>query len=99
MVSPSPPADAPHERLFLAAFFGFWMIGLALYGPALAGPFVSDDLNFVSDNPYVKGDAPLSQVWLPGSDAQFYTGGSFQPVTQTFCALEWRVFGADTRGR
>lgn len=100
MSPPAPPApDAPSWRLFLLAFFGFSMIGLAVFRPALDGPFVSDDVHFIQDNPYVKGeDASLAAVLLPGSDAHVYAGGSFQPVTHLFHALEWRLFATDTRG-
>ncbi len=100
MSPPSPPpADVPLGRLFASSFLGFLLIGLAVFGPALDGPFISDDVIFVVDNPYVKGErASLAAVWVPGSDAQFYSGGSYQPVTQVFHALEWRMFGSDTRG-
>src|SRR5215468_104181 len=85
--------------MIAAACLGFLLLGLAVFRPALDGPFISDDVNFVVDNPYVKGqNASLVEVWVPRSDAQFYSGGSYQPVTQTFHALEWRLFGTDTRG-
>ena len=100
MTPPARCTDASFgPRQLLAAFVAFFSIGLVVYGPALSGSFISDDSLFLVDNPYVKGEggASVAELWRPGSDAQFYSGGSYQPVTQTFHALEWRLFGRDTR--
>jgi len=102
MSPPSPPPaapDAPSLRLFGFAFAGFLLIALAVLRPALGGPFISDDIQFIPDNPFVNGHGgSLAEVLVPGSDAHFYAGGSYQPVTHAFHALEWRLFTTDTRG-
>ena len=45
----TPPASA---RSWALLFAGFLLLCLALYWPALAGPFVSDDIAYLVTHPY-----------------------------------------------
>ena len=47
---PAPGLPASGWLLLAAAFLG---AALSLYQPALEGPFLSDDIHYVRDNPYI----------------------------------------------
>ncbi|MCU0668682.1 MAG: hypothetical protein MUF70_04940 [Myxococcota bacterium] len=65
-------ALAAREVALLAA--GFAALALAVYAPALTGPFLSDDLHYVATNPYVH-DLSLENlvaIFDPGSPATVF---------------------------
>ena len=56
----------------LLVFVGLIALCLGLYRGALSGPFVSDDISLVQNNPFVTSpDANLLEVFDPLSDARF----------------------------
>lgn len=74
-----------------AAFFA---ASLAVHGPALSGPFVSDDLHYVVLNKYVREPGPANALALldPTSDVALMTA-NWAPVHLFAHALQWRLFG------
>ncbi len=82
--------------LLFAAFAGAALIVLT---PALRGPFVSDDLHYVPNNPYVTGFslALLDDVFDPRGEPVTITE-NYTPVHLLFHAAAWRAFGANVVG-
>ena len=77
----------------------FALLALALYAPALQGPFVSDDLHYVATNPYVREASPANLVAIvdPWSAATVMIV-NYAPVQMLGHALEWQLFGDRTAG-
>jgi len=77
----------------------FALIALALYAPALRGPFVSDDLHYVATNPYVHDPSPanVAAIVEPWSAATVMVV-NYAPVQMLGHALEWQIFGPRTPG-
>ena len=82
------------------------MLGLALlgaaflaYGPALSGPFVSDDHHYVRNNRYVHGlgQGNVRAVLEPTGDAAIGIV-NYAPVQLLIHAAVWEVVGEDVRG-
>jgi hypothetical protein len=82
-----------------ALFAVFFAAALAVYFPALRGEFFSDDLHYVSQNPYVTG--PLLERWRevldPRGEAVALTE-NYTPVHLLLHAAAWRLFGPDPAG-
>jgi hypothetical protein len=76
------------------------VIALAVYRPALGGPFVSDDDLLIVSNAYLELPAPemIGAVFAPSGEARQYAGGNYAPLMHVAHAVEKRAFGADTRG-
>jgi hypothetical protein len=87
----------PRGVALLAPLFA--LLSLALYAPALNGPFVSDDLHYVATNPYVHDPSPanLAAILDPLSPASVMVV-NYAPVQMLGHALEWQVFGERTTG-
>ena len=69
------------------------LVLLAVYGPALRGAFVWDDVDFITATSWYGADDGLRQIWLdPSSTSQYY------PLTYSSHWLEQRVFGSATLG-
>ena len=81
----------------LAALFA--LLALALYAPALGGPFVSDDLHYVATNPYVHDPSPanVAAILDPWSPASVMVV-NYAPVQMLVHALEWQLFAEHTTG-
>jgi tetratricopeptide (TPR) repeat protein len=80
----------------LAAFLGS---ALWVYGPALDGPFLSDDLHYVAKNAYVH-EISLENTWIllqPAGDATAAVV-NYTPVHLFLHSLAWKAFGPETRG-
>ncbi len=77
------------------------MLGAALwvYGPALAGPFVSDDNHYVRSNDYVHGlSFENVRAILDPSGAATLRVVNYAPVQLLVHAAAWQAFGDDVRG-
>ena len=87
--APAARAGAASFALLFAAFAGAALIVLA---PALRGPFVSDDLHYVPNNPYVTGFslALVDDVFDPRGEAVTITE-NYTPVHLLFHAAAWRA--------
>lgn len=79
-----------------AAFLG---AALVSYRPAFEGPFLSDDLHYVANNPWVHALSleRFLEIWDPAGPA---TVGvvNYTPVHVLGHALAWQAFGSDTTG-
>jgi hypothetical protein len=87
------PAFPLPPRWQLWAFVGFALIATAVYGPALSGPFLSDDIAYLISHPYTK-PLSLANVWAildPSGPAKFYAA-NYAPVHLIATALELRMF-------
>jgi hypothetical protein len=82
-----------------ALWAAFALVALAVYAAALRGPFFSDDLHYISHNPYVTG--PLLERWRevldPRGEAVALTE-NYTPVHLLLHAAAWRTFGSDPLG-
>lgn len=80
-------------------FPAFALVALAVFSPALHGPFVSDDLHYVSNNPYVLDPSPgnVLDVLDPGGAAAAAVE-NWAPVHLLLHALDWRLFGSSVLG-
>jgi hypothetical protein len=78
---------------------GFALLALGLYASALRGPFFSDDLHYVSQNPYVTG--PVLERWReildPRGEPVTLTE-NYTPVHLLLHAAAWRLFGPAPAG-
>jgi hypothetical protein len=81
----------------LAALFA--VLALAVYGPSLRGPFLSDDLHYVATNPYVHDMTPSNVLAVldPRSPATVFVV-NYAPVHLLLHGVEWQVFGERTTG-
>ena len=86
------------------AAFAAWLalcaaLALGVLSPALRGPFVSDDLHYVPNNPYVTGFSlsRLGEVLDPRGEPVAITE-NYTPVHLLFHAAAWRAFGPDVTG-
>ena len=77
---------------FAAVLFG-------VYGPALHGAFVSDDIGYVAGNPWIQelSLANLRAILDPTGPAAAHTA-NWAPLHLLLHAIDWRLFGADTFG-
>jgi len=94
------PTRAARWPAWQALCVGVGLTGLllVLYGPALRGPFVSDDFGYLT-SPYTESLDPtsLSRMFDPAGDARLYTG-NYAPVHLLLHALERSWFGPDPLG-
>ena len=83
----------------LALCFAFFAVALALYWPALTGPFVSDDVLYIILHPWTAElslDRTLG-ILDPTGEARFHQA-NYAPLHLLLTALERQVFGADPLG-
>jgi hypothetical protein len=78
------------------------LFGAALawvYGPALRGPFLSDDLHHVSANPYVTrpGSVRVADLLDPRGEPTWVVQ-NYAPLPTLVHATAWRIFGASSVG-
>ncbi|HTF35314.1 MAG TPA: hypothetical protein VK714_16645 [Myxococcota bacterium] len=77
----------------------FAALALAVYWPALEGPFVSDDLHYVATNPYVQSLSfdNVRQILDPwGAPGIFVV--NYTPVHLLLHAVQWSLFGPSVVG-
>lgn len=91
-----PRAPAARAAILWA---GFALVALGVHASALSGPFFSDDLHYVSQNPYVTG--PVIERWReildPRGEPVTLTE-NYTPVHLLLHAAAWRVFGPNPLG-
>lgn len=82
--------------LLLAVYLG---AALVVYGPALDGPFVSDDIHYVAANPYVH-ELSVENVLtiLKPRGAATIAVVNYSPAQLLLHGLAWQLFGSDTAG-
>lgn len=60
---------------------------LGVYGPALRGAFIWDDLDLLRDNPLITAPGGLRSIWFTREATDFW------PLTNSYFWLLWRIFG------
>jgi hypothetical protein len=101
---PASEADAERgarlqRQLRLWMFPAFALVALLVYRPAFNGPFVSDDVPYISANPYVKGISADNLVAiLDPVGPTIPLTANYSPVHLLLHALEWEVFGPRVQG-
>jgi len=87
-----------HRALWaLGSFALFLLIGFAIYGPALHGPFIDDDHHYLVGHPYT-GTVSLAniiEILNPSGPAKLYAA-NYSPVHLLFCMAERAIFGDAT---
>lgn len=99
-----PEEALPHRTGFGAKrlaglYVAFAALAFAVYGPALRGELLSDDVGYIATNPYLH-ELTLENLWVvldPWGDAANFTA-NYAPVHLLLLALEWRWFGMETPG-
>jgi len=96
-LSRTPTSWPPYWPLI--ALIVFAGMGLALYRPALHGPFISDDIGYIVSSPYTRDLSfdSICDLFDPGGDANFYTA-NYAPVHLLLTAIERNLFGNDFLG-
>jgi hypothetical protein len=77
----------------------FLALALVVYRGALDGPFVSDDVPYLTMNPHVQGLSRENLVAIldPGGPV-VPLAANYSPVHMLLHAAEWQVFGTRVRG-
>jgi hypothetical protein len=90
--------DAPSAAWWGGLFLAAGIALLAVYFPALQGPFVSDDFGYLT-SPYTESLSveSLLRMFDPSGDARHYTG-NYAPVHLLLHALERAAFGTSPLG-
>jgi len=95
------PAEASGLSLGEASglLLAFAALALAVYWPALEGPFVSDDLHYVATNPFVQSLSleNLRQILDPRGEAGIFVV-NYTPVHLLLHAVQWSLFGPSVVG-
>ena len=93
---PGPALGLGGWLLLFAAFLG---AALWVYGPALHGPFLSDDFHYVAQNSYVQ-ELTLENVGvlLDPTGVVAIDIVNYSPVQMLVHAFVWQFAGADTFG-
>jgi tetratricopeptide (TPR) repeat protein len=88
------PRGLPAAWPFLL-FLGFAALDLVVLRGALHGPFISDDLGYIANNPYAAtlSMENLAAIFDPWSPAQVFAVGNYSPLHLLLHALERQVFG------
>ncbi len=66
--------------------------GLWVYGPALHGGWVWDDVEEVTQNPVLRQPGALGRIWSAAEGPDYF------PLKGTVQALEWQAWGDDPAG-
>ena len=88
-------SGAPGVALLALIFAAF---ALVVYAPSLSGPFLSDDIPYITGNPYVHGVSAenLRAIFDPfGPVVQL--AANYSPVHLLGHAIAWEYFGEDVR--
>jgi tetratricopeptide (TPR) repeat protein len=85
------PARTPRWTIAAGALV-IALAALAVYAPALRGPFVFDDILLVSDNPLLRAPDGPSRFWFTTQAVDYW------PVTNTCFWIEWRLWGPEPTG-
>jgi hypothetical protein len=97
--APAQPRRSAGAAAALATLLVFLVVALLVYRGALDGPFVSDDVPYLTLNPHVQG---LSRGNLLAILDPFGPvvplAANYSPVHMLLHALEWQVFGPRVRG-
>ena len=93
------PGEPTHRLLQLALFPAFALVALFVYRGAMDGPFLSDDVPYITGNRYVQELSleNLTVILDPVGRAIPLTA-NYSPVHLLLHAVEWQVFGRDVRG-
>jgi hypothetical protein len=77
----------------LLLFAGFALLGFGLYGAALSGPFISDDIGYLVTHPYTASLSfeNLVAIFDPFGPARLYTA-NYAPLHLLLIALERHIF-------
>ncbi|MCP5055427.1 MAG: hypothetical protein GY937_01750 [bacterium] len=88
-----------HPGRLAAVGLLFALACLLVYSPALSGPFVSDDAQYLVNNPYVKDLSPdhLIEILDP-TGALVPLVANYAPVHLLLHALGWSLFDAEPTG-
>ena len=73
-------------------------LALVIYGPALHGPFISDDALFLVGNPFTATLSPENVLVMFDPWGEARTASNYAPLHLLASALELRIFGDDTLG-
>lgn len=89
----------PGARRIALVTLGFGLLAFTSYGPALRGAFVSDDIGYVSGNPWIHslGWGNLLAILDPTGPAAAHTA-NYAPVHLLLHASAWQLFGANPFG-
>ncbi|MEE2665705.1 MAG: hypothetical protein VX681_16425 [Myxococcota bacterium] len=93
---PRASGAGPHP---VAVAIGFAVLALAVYAPALEGPFFSDDQHYVERNLYIQNPSLENwiEIWSPTSIVVVMVE-NWAPVHLTLHALAWQWFGPKVFG-
>jgi protein O-mannosyl-transferase len=98
MTESRPSAQSP---MVVAGAFAavLLLVLLVVYGPALRGGFVSDDIGYVVGNPWIHelSLANVRAILDPLGPAAAHTA-NWAPLHLLLHAVDWRLFGADPLG-
>ena len=92
------PAQSP-LRTWAGLYSLFFVAALLVYSVSLSGPFISDDLLYITHNVFVRDFtvANLREILDPQGAPTTYTA-NYAPLHLLSHALEWRVFGMEVGG-
>ncbi len=92
--APEPAANDWSIGSTLLLFAGFAILSFAVYRPALDGEFVSDDMEYLVNNPFVNALTleNLAAIVDVRSTEKSFTG-NYAPVDELLMALERHFFG------
>jgi hypothetical protein len=92
-------AGAPRAGALALLFTAYLGALLLVYGPALEGPFLSDDLHYVAANPYVQ-ELSAENVWiiLQPRGAATVAVVNYSPVQLLLHATAWQLFAGRVLG-
>jgi hypothetical protein len=97
--SDSGSARVPRAGVLVLLFAAYLGALLLVYGPALEGPFLSDDIHYVSANPYVH-DLTAENTWiiLQPRGAATVAVVNYSPVQLLLHAAAWQLFAEEVVG-
>lgn len=89
----------PGARRIALVTLGFGVLAFVIYAPALRGAFVSDDIGYVSGNPWIHtlSGANFVAILDPTGPAAAHTA-NYAPLHLLLHAGAWQLFGANTFG-
>jgi hypothetical protein len=91
--------DGLTPGVWLLAYAAFLGAALWIYGPALNGPFLSDDLHYVAENTYVHELTPENvAVLLDPAGPVAIDIVNYSPVQMLVHGVVWQLSGADPFG-
>jgi hypothetical protein len=84
---------------FALCWAAFTAAALALYAPALSGPFFSDDFQYIVNDPYIQtlGWREIAALFDPQGEPSVLTW-NYAPVHLLLHMLQWQAFGAEPLG-